>query len=493
MKLVCISGGAGAAEALTALERAGVQFDGILKAGADCAAQVLESGAGGVFCIGEAGVQTGLFVLRALQKARAARPVLAVFCLQCQTPVPWHLFDAVLCTGETQRRTALTAGADPFRLFWTAEAQTAAETAIRRKQAGKPEKGIVVCGSYGLGNLGDDAMLTAILADLRHLAPDRRITVISRNPSETRLTHGVDAVHSFALNRLIPLLLQTHFFISGGGTLLTNLTSSRSLRYYLMMIRLAHRLGARVLLYSCGIGPIDGKNDRKATAAVLNRCADAIAVRDGASQKELAALGVNRPPVFSMRDAAFSLRPEAMTGAFSGSRPEGRYAVYAIRPWTRDASFLPTLAAAAAQLWRERGLRPVFLPMEPAKDLPAAETTAAMLQAPYLVLREPMTFAAVFDIIQHADLVISMRLHALIAASLAGTPFAGIAYDVKISAFLSDAGSSACVDYDRASAEDLLEAADEALRQKDKRFVPAPDDAGKAILKKFLTEKRPMD
>ena len=490
MKLVCISGGAGAAEALTALERAGVQFDGILKAGADCAAQVPESNAGGVFCIGEAGIQTGLFVQRAFQKTHAARPVLAVFCPQGQTPVPWHLFDAVLCTGETQRRAALTAGADPFRIFWTSDAQNAVQTAIRRKQAGKPEKGIVVCGSYGLGNMGDDAMLTAILDDLRRFAPDLRITVISRNPSETRLTHGVDAVHSFALKRLIPLLLHTRFFISGGGTLLTNLTSSRSLRYYLMMIRLAHRLGARVLLYSCGIGPIDGKNDRKVTSATLNRCADAIAVRDGASKKELTALGVNRPPVFSMRDAAFSLRPEAMTGTFSGSRPDGRYAVYAIRPWTHDASFLPALAAAATQLWRERGLRPVFLPMEPAKDLPAAEETAAMLQAPYLVLREPMTFAGAYDVIQHADLVISMRLHALIAASLSGTPFAGVAYDVKIRAFLSDAGSDACVDYDRAGVEALLEAADEALRQKGKRFVPTPDDAGEAILRDFLTEKK---
>lgn len=488
MKLVCISGGAGASDALTALERAGIQFDGILKAGADCAAQVLKGDAGGVFCIGEAGVQTGLFVLRALQKAHVVRPVLAVFCPQGKTPVPWHSFDAVLCTDETQRRTALTAGADPFRLFWLSEAQTAAETTARRRQAGKPEKGIVVCGSYGLGNLGDDAMLTAILADLRRLAPDRRITVISRNPAETRLTHGVDAVHSFALNRLIPLLLQTRFFISGGGTLLTNLTSSRSLRYYLMMIRLAHRLGARVLLYSCGIGPITGKSDRRKTAAVLNRCAEAIAVRDGASKAELTALGVTRPPVFSMRDAAFSLRPEMMAGAFCGARPEGRYAVYAIRPWTRDASFLPVLAAAATQLWRERGLQPVFLPMEPAKDLPAAEEAAAMLHAPYLLLREPMTFAGAYDVIQHADLVISMRLHALIAACLAQTPFVGVSYDIKIRAFLSDAGSSACVDYDLACAEDLLEAADEALRQKDRRFVPTPDDAGETILNDFLTE-----
>ena len=45
--------------------------------------------------------------------------------------------------------------------------------------------GILICGAYGLGNSGDEAILTAILRQVREAAPDADITVLSRNPEET--------------------------------------------------------------------------------------------------------------------------------------------------------------------------------------------------------------------------------------------------------------------------------------------------------------------
>lgn len=54
---------------------------------------------------------------------------------------------------------------------------------------------------------------------------------------------------------------KAHLFISGGGSLIQNATSRRSLRYYLWTLRHAKRCGCKVMMYGCGIGPIKGKRD----------------------------------------------------------------------------------------------------------------------------------------------------------------------------------------------------------------------------------------
>lgn len=503
MKLVCISGGAGAAEALAALRRAGIAFAEVFETDADASAparvanarakrlawRVAGAGAEAVFCIGRAGLQAGLFAHRFFKKTPV--PVLAVYAGAPDKQPRLSGFDAVLYLSGGDKASVLREGADPYRLFAAGEAVAALETAARRKWAGSEPKGIVVCGSYGLGNLGDEAMLTAILSELRRIAPDRRITVVSRNPEETRLAHGVDAVHSFALPALARRLRRARLFISGGGTLLTNLTSTRSLRYYLMTIRFAHDMGARVLLYGCGIGPIIGEQNRRKTAAVLNRCADIVAVRDGASFSELAELGVTKPELLRSRDATFSLRAEDMRGEAQPSvrkklAAAGRYAIYAVRPWSDDEAFAPELAAAAQTLWRERGLTAVFLPMEPPRDLPLSGRIAASLCAPAVVLDEVLSFDDAFAAVRGAALVVSMRLHALVAASIARVPFVGVSYDIKISSFMADTGNDACVDYYDVTSDELCAAAERALRGSGRVFAPPPGSENADAVKRLL-------
>ncbi|PWL56218.1 MAG: polysaccharide pyruvyl transferase CsaB [Clostridiales bacterium] len=503
MKLVCISGGAGAAEALASLRRAGIAFAELFEAdalisssargakarGKRLAWRAAGAGAEGIFCVGEAGLQAGLFALRFFRKTPV--PVLAVYAGAQGKSARLCGFDALLFLCGEDRTAALRHGADPYRMFPAGEAAAALNAAARRKWAGAEPKGIVVCGSYGLGNLGDEAMLASILSELRRTAPDRRITVVSRNPEETRLAHCVDAVHSFALPALAARLRRARLFISGGGTLLTDLTSTRSLRYYLLTIRMAHRLGARVLLYGCGIGPITGEQNRRGTAAVLNRSADIVAVRDGASLALLAELGVTKPELIRSRDAAFSLRAEDMRAEASPAvrkklAAAGKYAVYAVRPWSGDEAFAPELAAAAERLWRERGLTPVFLPMEPPRDLPLSRRIAEAVRAPSVLLDGPMTFEDAFAAVGGAALVVSMRLHALIAASIARVPFVGVSYDVKISSFMKDSGSPACVDYYGATADGLCAAAEYTLREKDRAFAPPAGSENADAVRKLL-------
>ena len=67
----------------------------------------------------------------------------------------------------------------------------------QRQRKVNNRSGIVICGSYGLGNAGDESILKAILQEVRTVAPAEEITVLSRNPEETKLCHGVRSLHMF--------------------------------------------------------------------------------------------------------------------------------------------------------------------------------------------------------------------------------------------------------------------------------------------------------
>ena len=54
-------------------------------------------------------------------------------------------------------------------------------------------RGAVICGAYGRGNAGDDAILRAIMQEMRQLDETMPMRVISRNPTETSRRFGVSA------------------------------------------------------------------------------------------------------------------------------------------------------------------------------------------------------------------------------------------------------------------------------------------------------------
>ena len=150
---------------------------------------------------------------------------------------------------------------------------------------------IVISGYYGFNNAGDEALLTAILASLRAIEPKADITVISGNPGNTIVKHQVKSLYRFAAVRLLQAIGEADLVISGGGSLLQDVTSKRSLIYYLSIIVAAKWKGRKVMLFAQGIGPIRNRFMRLLTRLVVNK-ADAITVRDRDSAEELARMGV---------------------------------------------------------------------------------------------------------------------------------------------------------------------------------------------------------
>lgn len=334
----------------------------------------------------------------------------------------------------------------------------------------RDRRGILLCGAYGMGNVGDETVLHTILARLNQLAPEEPVTVLSRDPEHTRRTYGVEAIHLFHLHRFILLARRTRLYISGGGTLLQDVTSSRSLYLYLLTIWLAKALGNQVLLYGNGIGPIGRAANRRRTARVLRRSVDLFTLRDPRSLEELEGMGIPKSKTLLTADPALGLEPEGAAAVDqvmmqAGLEPGERYLGFALRPWDGFLEKAPLFAALADYAWERYGLKAVFLPIVSSQDLPAARLTAQHLRrAPfYLVERLDQSPYQAVDLFSRMEAVVSMRLHGLIFASGQGVPAVGVAYDPKVSAFMEYSSQQAYCSLSEATLPLLSACLDRAL------------------------------
>ncbi|MBO5797244.1 MAG: polysaccharide pyruvyl transferase family protein, partial [Clostridia bacterium] len=240
-----------------------------------------------------------------------------------------------------------------------------------KKFAGRSNRrsGVVLCGAYGYGNAGDEAILNAIVTELRTLDPQMPICVMTRRPRETEARLGVRARYTFNIPAFCYETLRAKLYLNGGGSLIQDVTSRRSLWFYLLTITLAKHLGCKVLMYGCGIGPVKHPDDRKLAARILNRRVDAITLRDPVSKEELERMGVTRPEIIVAADPTVVL-PAAESSVVDelfrrwGMDPEGRYLGITVRPWAGFDEKAPIFAAAADHAYHRHGLTPVFIPIE---------------------------------------------------------------------------------------------------------------------------------
>ena len=114
---------------------------------------------------------------------------------------------------------------------------------------------VVISGYYGFANAGDEAMLAAIVGSLKDIIPDVSITVITGNCRMTRENHNVQAVHRLNFFAIAAAIRRCDILISGGGSLLQDVTSARSLYYYLWIMKIALFFKKPVMLYAQASAP----------------------------------------------------------------------------------------------------------------------------------------------------------------------------------------------------------------------------------------------
>ena len=305
---------------------------------------------------------------------------------------------------------------------------------------------ILISGYYGFDNIGDESILRTLVTSLRERIPDCSLTVLSHDPASTREKYGVDAVERMSPRAIMRAVRRCDMLISGGGSLLQDVTSSKSLHYYLSIIRFAQLLGKKVFIYSQGIGPIEKALDRRATARALRR-ADGIVVRDERSAALLAEIGVpaervviTADPVIRMKKADTAVGAEILRRA--GVTQDGRPIVgWAIRERNRDSRFVAEVLRSIRWLKETCNAQSVLIPFHYEEDGEVCRHIASQLPDDTAVcLDEKYLSEDMLSIIGCMDLLVGVRLHSLIYAAIMGVPLIGISYDPKCTAFLNSVG-----------------------------------------------------
>lgn len=340
--------------------------------------------------------------------------------------------------------------------------------ARKAENAGKRD-GVIICGAYGHGNAGDDAILKSIIQSVRQIDRHMPITVLAKNTASIKKRYRVDSLYTLNVLKMLLAMRKSKLYINGGGTLIQNATSQRSLWYYLFTLRAAKLLGNKVDMYGCGIGPVTGSRNIRLVAKVLDRSVDTITLRERDSMEELRSFGVTRPEIRLCSDPALALEPCSDNDAAlylkkHGLVPHGKYLCFMLRTWYGFSAKAQAFAACASHAYKAYGLTPVFLSLNVFHDTNAAMQVTEYLDCPYFVLDDGAEPEMLISVLSYMDAVVSMRLHGLILSSLSGVPLVGVSYDPKIGSFLKYLENDSCIELADVTAENLTAAVDQAVK-----------------------------
>ncbi|MDR3294711.1 MAG: polysaccharide pyruvyl transferase CsaB [Clostridiales Family XIII bacterium] len=307
----------------------------------------------------------------------------------------------------------------------------------------------LISGYYGFNNIGDESILTAVVENLRARLPDIEITVLSQNPAATAEKHQVGAADRRSAGAIIRAVRRCDLLISGGGSLLQDATSRKSILYYLAVIWLAFLFRKKVFIYSQGIGPISSGLNRSLTAWTLRRTAG-IVVRDEKSGELLAEIGVPPENVVVTADPVLRIKPAdpatgreilAREGFF---RQAGRPLVgFAIREKKIQSEFVDELCLSIQRLRTEFDAQILLIPFYYSEDLPVLEEIEKRLAGTVLAIKHKYLTDEMLSLIGNVDVLVGVRLHALIYAAVMDVPMIAVSYDPKINSFMHSLGLKA--------------------------------------------------
>lgn len=332
----------------------------------------------------------------------------------------------------------------------------------------KAKNALTICSAYGKGNAGDEAVLSAILRRTASIDPNIPCYVMTRRVKDTQLCHKARGIYIFNILKLESILRKSKVFISGGGTLIQDVTSSRSLYFYLYAIKRAKKNGCKVIMYGCGIGPLLKKYDSKQAAKVINKYVDQITLRDKMSLEYLASMGVDKPCVQLSADPVLSLNISSRADFLlkkAGINPDGKYIALALRQWPNFNS-IGEVAEFIKYAYKKYGLSPVFYSIEVPKDRIFMEQIAKLIDGvPYHFLNSTRFAEDNISIISKMSVVCGMRLHALVFAAAAETISFAISYDPKVDGFYDELESAAKLSIENLSSKTLEKLLDSVVEE----------------------------
>jgi len=301
---------------------------------------------------------------------------------------------------------------------------------------------LLIVGYHGFGNCGDDATLLAMVSGIRSMSDDVHITALSYAPEFTRTEYNIDTVQRFNISAVVKTIKKSDIVLLGGGSLLQDSTSTRSLVYYLGIIRAAKMFNKKVMLYANGFGPIYKTFNQKMTKKIANDV-DIITLRDKCSEDDMKKMGINKPEIYVTADAAFTLKPIDKKYSISllekENIPTDKDIIgISIRYWSRaiDVEKYIKAIAKACDEFAVKGKIILLIPMQFPEDVEISKKVMSNMKEKSYILSKGYSPAKISGIISCCKIIVSMRLHALLFAAIERVPMIGIIYDPKVANYL---------------------------------------------------------
>lgn len=286
----------------------------------------------------------------------------------------------------------------------------------------------LVSGYIGFDNFGDEAIAKSLVQKLNNEDKNASITLISSNPEKTAKNYDVKSCDMF---KFFNPLKNCDVLISGGGSLLQDVTSLKSLIYYIGIIYLGLFLRKKVIIFAQGIGPINSKIGQLLTKNALKHCSE-ISVRDKKSQELLESWEINSTLV---NDPILDIE-------FEHKNKTGVVGIQLRDFQTLTEKFLDKLANEVANKFNNKKIQVISL--QDSIDEEVCKNFIDKLkkynQNIQVDLLKQLSVNEVFEIISDLEYLIAMRFHANVVGLKSGVKTIAINYDVKVEKLAKEFG-----------------------------------------------------
>lgn len=283
----------------------------------------------------------------------------------------------------------------------------------------------LISGYIGFDNFGDEAIAGVLINYLKEKNAEK-IMVLSANPSKTSNLYGVEGYGMF---KFLKPILMTDVLISGGGSLLQDITSLKSLIYYLVVILTALVFGKKVIVFSQGFSKYRTKKGEFLAKFILKKCHQ-VTVRDKQSQEYLKTLGVESrllaDPVFGISIPNVS-EHKGVGVQLRNCRGLGN-------------EFLIPLAEEIVQKFRGEQIK--LFSFQDNIDLPIIEKFAEFLTSNGGIVKiyKNLSVPEIIHEVSNLEYFISMRFHGCLISAKSGVKTLGINYDTKVKSLSENIG-----------------------------------------------------
>lgn len=303
----------------------------------------------------------------------------------------------------------------------------------------------ILCGYYGMGNAGDEALLICLLQSLPdHIEP----IVLSKNPAETRDRYQVKTCDRWDLVAVIKEMCRASFFIWGGGSLMQDNSSRVSPIYYGGLMKLAQMLGLETIAWAQGIGPLKHRSNRWLTRHVLKRCR-LVTVRDTVSRDMVQRWGI---PATIAPDPVWAMKADYSFDFSNDPYFRDHNSKYCIAVNLREHSSLTPdrleiLTQSLIEFQKnDRRFTILLVPFQESLDGKLAQDLQARIpRSMVLRIDNPQVMKGLFG---HPSIIftIAMRLHAVIMSISEGCNCFALSYDPKVTKVMEAAHLSGVVE-----------------------------------------------